>query len=241
MSKKEVKIGGIAKEILTSFANITKKQGIRSDYLIASADSKIWTAIYELPEGEISLDEEFALNDVLQFLQLVGMMDEKHKISLDENGVLTIQDKSKKFNYASAPIEIVSPRNRKGEEVFESSEEVTSFIIDENTMGDIKKIMKAIDATDIYVFGKDGKIFMRFENEVTKNDAIIKLEGKSEKDFQVQLPAKKPENVFVLEFLYPGIYQVDLKHSKELDLNIMKFTNTSVVEENGKLMYYMPL
>jgi len=237
-----VKIGEVAKEILNSFADISKKQGLRKDYLLAHGDSKIWTAIYELPEGEVELEEDIVIVNIPQFLQVVGLLDqEKNRIQLDENGVLTLQDKSKQIRYSTSPINAVQPRSKKGEEFFDQSTQITELVLDEANLDEIKKIMKTLNITNIYLQGKAGNIYFILRDDITDNEVTLKMQGASNEDFKVDLPSKQPENSFLLEYLYPGIYQVQLRKGEIQggDLYILKFTNTSV--QTGKLFYFLPL
>jgi len=229
-----IKIGEKAKAILSSFSKLSKEQRIRDDYLYAKSEDAGTIGVYELPKGEVEIDEEFAIANIPEFLQIVSMFKEP-EITKNDN-VITIKDDKKMFSYITCPIDMVPSRNMKGQELFEASNEtLASVIIDEALLKEINQTIDKLGFNIMMIVDDSGSPAIKLINDVTENFAVFRLEG------FINTDSVKFGDISILKNIYPGIYSIKVKN---LDVGsekraYIKLTNESIQPEDGALYYFM--
>jgi hypothetical protein len=230
MSKVTIKKESLA--ILGNLANIRNLIQVNTQVLHATGN---FLGVYEAAQDCIQTENAFLIEDVKEFLNILRAV-EGYELELKDN-YIEIKNESKLISYALGH-EAATPKALNGtiNNAFESNKETTQFAtsITDIQLKDLKSTMSSIAATDAWFVGKANKLAVKFKNKLNGTEATIDLPGSvSTSDSEWRIDIK------IFDCLYDGIYGISGRIGKieDTELTLVKFKNTSIPEDVGKLYY----
>jgi hypothetical protein len=210
-------------QTLKNFASINPNLVIRGgNTIMTMSDAKNILAQVSVPED---FPQEFGIYDLNEFLSVIGLF-ETSNLKFEESNIIVSDTSGRsKIKYFYSDIEMLTTPTK----ALTMPSTDVSFILDNNTLNNLKRAAAALGHTEVSITGGNNLITLTVvDNEnTTSNSYSIDVDGSyNSEDFNFIL------NINNLRMI-PGDYQVDI--SSKL---ISQFTNTS---EEQPIKYWVAL
>jgi hypothetical protein len=210
-------------QTLKNFASINPNLVIRGgNTIMTMSDAKNILAQVSVSED---FPQEFGIYDLNEFLSVIGLF-ETSNLKFEESNIIVSDTSGRsKIKYFYSDIEMLTTPTK----ALTMPSTDVSFILDNNTLNNLKRAAAALGHTEVSITGGNNLITLTVvDNEnTTSNSYSIDVDGSyNSEDFNFIL------NINNLRMI-PGDYQVDI--SSKL---ISQFTNTS---EEQPIKYWVAL
>lgn len=218
MSNSNIKIGEKAIEVLKGISIINQETVLRNDYLYtkyefdvedskAKGEAGIYVN-YDLPEGEVVVDENIGLGNINEFLSIMSSFD-KDKLTLKPSGTtIKMKDNRKQVTFYTNTVDSLPQRETAGEELYNEGVTTLKFVLTEDDIEQINKDLKILNIDKLSLKGEDDKLSIIASNSITSNDTNIELDSKmvTKADGEFVFPNSK-----IFDVMLPGIYVVEVR------------------------------
>lgn len=232
-----ITIGKKAKTVLKYISRINEGLIIKSDSLYTKFEDSLEVKSkgesnviveYKLPEGEIVLQEDFGIFNIIEFLNVIESFDQDTLKMEQEGNTIIIKDKRKRTTYYTNGLDSLPTQSPKGKELFDNGESKIVFALTEADIVDINKDLRMLNFDKLILKGDGGKLYITSDDSITSNNTQIDITS----------PIAKAEGVFefpntnIFNLLMPDSYKVVIKEATVGD-NVIKICKFEAVSIEG--------
>jgi len=130
---------------------------------------------YKLVENDISLDKEFGINSIPEFLKIIKSCD-KDSLELEQIGnTINIKDNRKVITYYTQSSDSLPVKNPAGDKLYETGKTTIGFALIETEIEKIKQDLSLVRADTLKLVSEKSELYIVAESSITSNKTKIKI------------------------------------------------------------------